>query len=102
MAAAADRMQFPARGRSVVGMVKAQEEEEEDEAEEGKWRQCRQHQRPLKAIRNLSRASTACQLASHSLRSAVRPDVSFSNTHTHIHTFGVFTNVCVCVCEWPG
>lgn len=71
-------------------MVKAKEEDEE---EEGKC--CRQHQRPLKAIRNLSSASAACQLASHSLRSAVRPDVSFSNTHTHIHTFGVFTNMCV-------
>lgn len=66
-------------------MVKV--EEEEDEAEEGKC--CRQHQRPLKAIRNLSCASAACQLASHSLKSAVRPDVSFSNAHTYTHVWCV-------------
>jgi len=79
-AMAEDRMQFPARGRpggssgwGVGG--------------------CKEHQRPLKAIRNLSTASTACQLASP------RSPCGAPSRQLWPHTlFTVFVNTWVCVC----
>lgn len=60
---------------------------------------CKEHQRPLKAIRNLSTASTACQLASPSLPCGA------PGHQLWLHTlFTEFVNmrvrVPVCACMW--
>lgn len=58
---------------------------------------CKEHQRPLKAIKNLSAASAACQLASFTSPRVAPRRQPWLYTHTHTSD-SVCCNACVCVC----